>query len=197
MTWMFALQFLHHRNAQRHTLLCFPTLLAPAVPFAQAHHCLDSKAMRGTCTLAAPHRRKRPPKPLRPGRRSCCCRDQASAYGTCGTSNETVRHGERVREVSKRGIKTVRRQVTCNRAIAPPAQALAKAVTPASPILFSLSQSSCKCKCGTPNKTVRPGEHTCQSSRHGIKALRRQLTCNCAMAPPTWAAVRAVERVLI
>ena len=104
---------------QRHTLLCFPTLLAPAVPFAQAHHCLDSYAVRGTCTLAAPHRRRHWPKPLRPGRRSCCCRDQASAYGTCGTSNETVRHGERVREVSKRGIKTVRRQVTCNRAIAP------------------------------------------------------------------------------
>ena len=35
---------------------------------------------------------------------------------------------------------------------------------------------------GTSNKTVRPREHTCQGSMHGDKAVRHQLTFNCAIA---------------
>ena len=67
---------------------------------------------------------------------------------------------------------------------APPAQALAKAVTPGSPILLLSRSSVCvwhiwhiKRDCQAWRTRVR------EVSKRGVKAVRPQHTCNCAIAP--------------
>ena len=77
-------------------------------------------------------------------------------------------------------------------AIAPPAQALAKAVTPASPIWLKSRRSVCARHIWHIKRDCQAWRTRCQVSRHGIKAVRRQSTCNCAMAPPAQASAKAV-----
>ena len=70
-----------------------------------------------------------------------------------------------MRQVSRCGIKTVRRQVTCNCAMAPPAHSWAKAVMPASPIWLLASESPCA-------RHVWHIKRDCQALRTRVPSLK-------------------------